>query len=70
MAVVILVVQYILRYTLVAEYCDETGRRYAFISGWVWWVFGGCMLPFIGISWISFDNFLILTAFIYNCLDI
>ena len=28
------------RYTLMAEFCDEAGRKYAFISGWVWWVFG------------------------------
>jgi hypothetical protein len=28
------------RYTLMAEFCGEAGRKYAFISGWVWWVFG------------------------------
>jgi hypothetical protein len=31
---------FVYRYTLMAEFCGEAGRKYAFISGWVWWVFG------------------------------
>ena len=30
-----------------AEICDERGRKYAFISGWVWWVIGLAVLPFL-----------------------
>ena len=30
-----------------AEICDEKGRKFAFISGWVWWVFGLTVLPFL-----------------------
>jgi hypothetical protein len=28
------------RYTLMAEFCGEAGRKYAFISSWVWLVCG------------------------------
>jgi len=34
-------------YTICAEICDERGRKYAFISGWVWWVIGLAVLPFL-----------------------
>lgn len=34
-------------YTICAEICDEKGRKYAFISGWVWWVIGLAVLPFL-----------------------
>jgi len=34
-------------YTLVTEYCNESGRKYAYISGWVWWVFGMMVVPFL-----------------------
>jgi len=34
-------------YTIVAEICDEKARKSAFISGWIWWVAGLSLLPFI-----------------------
>jgi len=34
-------------YTIVAEICDEKGRKFAFISGWCWWVVGLAVLPFM-----------------------
>ena len=30
-----------------AEICDEKGRKCAFISGWIWWVIGLAVLPFM-----------------------
>jgi len=34
-------------YTIIAELCDDRARKYAFISGWVWWVIGLAILPFL-----------------------
>lgn len=39
-------------YTIIAELCDESARKYAFISGWVWWVIGLAILPFLA-KWLS-----------------
>ena len=30
--------------------CNEKGRRYAFISGWIWWVAGMVLLPYIAVG--------------------
>jgi len=37
-------------YTLLSEICDEKGRRLAYINGWVFWVVGMAIIPFIGIQ--------------------
>ncbi|XP_023333212.1 organic cation transporter 1 isoform X2 [Eurytemora carolleeae] len=34
-------------YTLVTEFCNERGRKFAFISGWVWWVAAMSTFPFL-----------------------
>lgn len=39
-------------YTIIAELCDDRARKYAFISGWVWWVIGLAVLPFLA-KWLS-----------------
>ena len=35
-------------YTLLSEICDEKGRKYNYIAGWVFWVVGMVLLPFMG----------------------
>ena len=45
-------------YTLLSEICDEKGRRLAYINGWVFWVAGMAVIPFIG-KQRSFTNFLL-----------
>jgi len=34
-------------YTLLSEICDEKGRKYNYIAGWVFWVVGMVLLPFM-----------------------
>ena len=35
-------------YTLFSEICDEKGRKLNYISGWVFWVVGMVLVPFMG----------------------
>ena len=37
-------------YTLLSEICDEKGRRLNYIIGWVFWVIGMAIIPFIGMQ--------------------
>jgi len=39
------------RNTCVAEYCNESGRKYTYMSQWVFWVFGMTLIPFLVLTY-------------------
>ena len=54
---------------LVAEYTNEKGRLHLYLSGWIFWVFGGATLALI--AWLTADWFVYgMVTTLLNCLII